>query len=138
MEVAASVVGLLTAVAKVSLSLEKTIESTINAPALMQDMHDEIQDIIFVLTKLQSLVPSHSNPNASMPLADHRRLLNVMLRSMATTQELENLVPQLAVGGKMNMWDRLQWLWVEPTLTPLHQRLQSHRESLNIILTTLI
>lgn len=139
MEVAASIVGLLAAGAKLSQFLEQLIQRTVNAPSLAQDINDEIQDFTFVLARLHPLLTApHNDPNDTTSLADDSQLALVVARSRVTIQELDDEVPRLADGEEMDMRDRLRWVWAEPTLTPILRRLQRHKKSLNLILTTLI
>lgn len=140
MEVAASIVGLLAAGAKISQFLEKLIQRGVNAPALVQDIRDEIKDLTFVLDKLHTLLPDSApdhDPNDTTSLTNDGHLATLVARCRTTIRELEDKVPQVADGDELDMLDCMRWLWVEPALTPLLQRLEHHKNRLNLILTVL-
>lgn len=129
MEVAASVVGLLSAGAKISCSLERLIQGTTNAPSLAQKIKEEMNATNFILLKLHALdLDPTSDPT------DRENLANTVAYCAATFSELEEHVRRLTVRDKMGIRDRFNWAWAESTLTPLLERLQQHKATLTLIL----
>lgn len=136
MEVAASVVGLLTAGAQITLILQSFIESAINAPALARRIHHEVHEFEIILSKLQPIVLGPLDRSRAS-LIDIHHLSFTLAGCVCTFSELEKQVSELKCTGKMDFTDRIRWSRAESTFKPLIERLQSHKASLTLILTIL-
>lgn len=137
MEVAASVVGLLMASAKVSSVLQQFITGSANAPALALNIAHEINDFRFILSKLQRFILGSVALNPSRASLIHIDHLSLTLAGYTSTlSELEKAVDSLLLG-KMDFVNRMKWSWAERDLTHLVERLQQHKSSLTLVLTIL-
>lgn len=132
MEIAASIVGLLSAGAKISQAMERFIQSTANAPSLAQTVKEEMNTTSFILSKLHNL-----DLGPTSTFADRESLANTVAGCEATFSELEEHTQRLTASDKMDIRDRIYWAWAESTLKPLIHRLQQHKASLTLILILL-
>lgn len=138
MDVAASVVGLLSAGAQITILLQQLIQGTVNAPGFARTIEYEMHDFSFVLSKLQHIVLGSTPLNRSRAsMIDIHHLSLTLAGCVCTFSELEKEVNDLKRAGKMDIVDRVRWGWAESTFAPLIQRLQSHKLSLTLILTIL-
>lgn len=138
MEVAASVVGLLAVVAKVSSVLHQFISGCIDAPLIAQTTCDEVSDFGYALSKLQPYIDG-SSPikllGASM--TDVNQLSVTLAACVVTFSRMEKTMDRLMppTGGGMDPLSRLRWSWAEKGISQLVQRLQQHKLSLTLLLT---
>lgn len=135
--VAASLLGLLGAAAKVSEVLTTFIQAVKDAPKLARRVFSEVEDLTLCFQRIQDFVSSEATVDrsrAAMITVD--QLLIVLTNCVTTFSELEN-----ALGGltsktfSVNL--RLKWITKEHTISKILQRLLSSKTSLNLILTTL-
>ncbi|KAL9577689.1 MAG: hypothetical protein Q9203_007365 [Teloschistes exilis] len=135
--VAASLLGLLGAAAKVSEVLTNFIKAVKDAPKLARRVFSEVEDLALCFQRILDFVSSEANVDrsrAAMITVD--QLLIVLTNCVTTFSELEN-----ALGGltsktfSVNL--RLKWITKEHTIAKILQRLLSSKTSLNLILTTL-
>lgn len=134
LSVAASIVGLLEATAKVS-SLIKNLSG---ASSLMQDVKSEVSDIRMSLDQLETLlfVPEAKfRSRASLlKVEDH---IAVFTKAVMTFSELEKVIEQFKNDESLGVITRLKLAMKEPTISKLLLRLQSSRASLSFMLTIL-
>lgn len=135
--VAASILGLLGAAAKVSEVLANFIKAVKDAPKLARRVFSEVEDLTLCFERIQQFVNSEATENrsrAAMITVD--QLLIVLTNCVTTFSELEN-----ALGGltpkSFSVNIRLKWITKEHNISKLLQRLLSSKASLNLILTTL-
>lgn len=135
--VAASLLGLLGAAAKMSEVLTNFIKAVKDAPKLARRVFSEVEDLTLCFQRIQDFVSSQANVDrsrAAMITVD--QLLVVLTNCVTTFSELEN-----ALGGltsktfSVNL--RLKWITKEHTISKLLQRLLSSKTSLSLRLTTL-
>ncbi|KAH0539020.1 hypothetical protein FGG08_004414 [Glutinoglossum americanum] len=130
LSVAASVVGLLAATAKVSNSLGGFISNSINAPSLAIAVRTEINDINTVVSELQPFIDRTERPEASREsMIEVDRFLATLTAVVYTVSELEKVVDSLKKNGEMSILDRMKWAWKKPAIAQLIQRLQAHNKS---------
>ena len=131
LSVAASIVGLIEATAKVS-SLIKTANG---ASSLMQDVLSEVSDIGMFLGQLQALVvrpAADIRSRASLLLVED--IIVVLTKAVMTFSELEKVIEQFK---PLRVVTRVKLAMREPTLSKLLLRLRSSKESLSFMLTIL-
>lgn len=131
MEVAASVVGLLSVAAKVAIVVNTISDRYSDAPSLLRTINIEINDFRFIIGKLKplavGLIPLDQERG---DLVDVNHLQVTLEGCMWTFSELERIADGF---GTMNILDRLRLLTKESKLLQLMQRLQQHKASLSLI-----
>lgn len=149
MEVAASIVGLLAAGAKIAMTLDHLISTLVDAPLVAHTTCNEVRDFHYALTKLKPYVDGTSPlPLLGSKVLDVQHLSLILAASVFTFLLLEKKLDPL-LGGKdkleeraaprgMNAITRLRWLRVEAGINQLVQHVQQHKLSLNTLLTVLI
>ncbi|KAL8662681.1 MAG: hypothetical protein Q9202_004465, partial [Teloschistes flavicans] len=135
--VAASILGLLGAAAKVSEVLANFIKAVKDAPKLARRVFSEVEDLTLCFERIQEFVNSEATVNSSRAaMITVDQLLIVLTNCVTTFSELEN-----ALGGltpkSFSVNIRLRWITKEHNISKLLQRLLSSKASLNLILTTL-
>lgn len=151
MEVAVSVVGLITAGSQIYTSLNRLISTFSDAPLLAHTVCNEVRDFRYALSKLQPYV------DGSVPIKllaasmiDVHHLSLTLAAAVFTFSKLEKKLDGLVVRAQvekpedrgvargMDAWSRLKWLRDEGDVSQLVQHIQQHKSSLNILLTVLI
>lgn len=133
LSIAASVVGLVTAGREMSLLLQQLID----APSTAKTVSQEIDDFVIILAQLQPFVLGSvfANPDRTQML-DVEHIQVTLFGCVVTFSELSTVVNELCPSGR-GLRGRFQWAWAGSTLAQLVQRLQSHKNSLTLILTIL-
>ncbi|KAI9762001.1 MAG: hypothetical protein M1840_001499 [Geoglossum simile] len=135
--VAASIVGLLTAAAKISSTMQGFVSIT-GAANLCQRVQHEIRDITAAATQLQTFVLEGLQPMPSRKsMVDVNQVLITLTGTVCTFSELEKEVDGLKRDSDMGILDRAKWAWKEQAITQLCQRIQDHKLSLSLMLTIL-
>lgn len=138
LSVAASVVGVLGAAAKVSELLTTFIRGTKVAPALANGVLHEVSDISACLTQLQAfLLGTQVGTRSRTALIMVEQVVVTLTSCVMTFSELEEALEPLKVRSLEKIGSRIAWMWKEPTLGKLCLRLNSCKQSLNLMLTTL-
>ncbi|KAL8690211.1 MAG: hypothetical protein Q9218_004293 [Villophora microphyllina] len=135
--VAASILGLLGAAAKVAEILANFVKGVKDAPKLAQRVFTEVEDLKLCFQRLQEFINLEEASNrsrAAMITVD--QLLIMLTNCVMTFSELEDALGWLKPGS-FSVNTRLRWLTKEHTISKLLQRLQSSKVSLNLVLTTL-
>jgi hypothetical protein len=136
--VAASVVGLLTAAAKISSTMQELVSSVTHASSLSRRVQHEVRDVTAVVAQLQPFVLGSVLPEPSREsMIDVNQVLMILTGTVCTFSELEKEVDGLMSDEGMGVLDRARWAWKEPTVIQLCQRLQDHKSSLSLMLTIL-
>ncbi|KAL9601093.1 MAG: hypothetical protein Q9179_002981 [Wetmoreana sp. 5 TL-2023] len=136
--VAASILGLLGAAAKVSEVLSDFVKGVKDAPRLAHRVSTEVEDLTLCFRRLQTLITSEGlgrRSRAAMITID--QLLIVLTHCVVTFSELEAVLDGLKTRNPIFVSARLRWVAKEQTISRLLQRLQSSKASLNLVLTTL-
>lgn len=131
LSVAASIVGLIEATAKVS----SMIKSVNGASSLLRDVLSEVSDIRVSLGQLQSLVfrlEANIRSRASLLMVED--VIVVLTKAVMTFSELEKVIEQFI---SLSVGSRVRLALKEPTISKLLLRLRSSRESLSFMLTIL-
>jgi N-terminal domain on NACHT_NTPase and P-loop NTPases len=127
-EPAASIIALVATGTKVCLCLNDIVGTMRDAPQSAQSVRNELFAVNAALCQIQSL---YSDPK-SVPSKNAQQDIKVMVRSCKDTfQELEAVVHDYKPG----VWSRLTWLTKEKEVMQLLRRLESHKASLNLIIT---
>jgi hypothetical protein len=138
LSVAASVVGLLAAGAKLASLLSETA-SLADAPSSAQAVLTEMREISAALQYLQQFLNGLMNVPAGRQqyiLVEH--LEGTLTGCVTTYDELEVFIDDLKIApSDMGVLDRFKWARKEKDVANIVQRLQNHKSSLNLMLTIL-
>lgn len=138
LSVAASVVGLLGATAKVSSVLTTFVRGTKDAPKLANDVLQEVSDISACLAQLQAfLLGTRAGSRSRTALIMVEQVVVTLTACVMTFSELEETVESLNDGTPTRIGSRIAWMKKEPVLARLCLRLNSSKQSLILMLTTL-
>ncbi|KAH7129808.1 hypothetical protein B0J13DRAFT_644780 [Dactylonectria estremocensis] len=127
LSVAASVVGLLAAGAKITTFLSNLTGNMSDAPQLAQSLVMEISGIKTAAASLQTYITGRTQISAergSLILLEH--MLTTLTGCVTTYSELHVIVADLNVDGDMSILDRLKWARHESKLAAIAQQLQNH------------
>ena len=136
--VAASIVGLLSAAAKISLTLNDFIVRVKEAPKLATAVLREVADMSTWLSQVQSLllrVDSLNASNRSFLMVED--LIVVLSNCVLVFSELEKLVDDLNLDQSIRASDILRWTMKEKAVAALLFRLQTSKISLNLLISVL-
>lgn len=128
LSVAASVVGLLAAGAKITTFLSNLTGNMSDAPQLAQSLVMEISGIKTAAASLQTYITGRTQISAergSLILLEH--MLTTLTGCVTTYSELHVIVADLNVDGDMSILDRLKWARHESKLAAIAQQLQNHK-----------
>ena len=138
--VAASILGLVGAAAKVTLYLNALVTSVRTAPKLAQSVLLEVSDVSICLSQLQRLLLGMERGSKS---GEHlimiEQLAVVLLNCVSIFSELEEILESLGlVGGTFISKTKIAiWLRRQQSIVTLLMRLQASKQSLTLIVTTL-
>ncbi|KAL9614183.1 MAG: hypothetical protein Q9167_001335 [Letrouitia subvulpina] len=136
--VAASIVGLLAAAAKISMVLNDFITKVREAPKLARTVLLEIADISACLNQVQSLLLGAGKVNVSnQSLLMVDEVVVVLSNCVVIFSELEELAESLKPDQPIKPIDILKWTMKEKAVTALLLRLQSSKTSLSLMISTL-
>ena len=137
LSVAAGIVGIVTAVAQVSVLLTRFTKSTIAAPQQAQVVLTEISDIGEILSQLQSFLLGLNSPKRSRAsLLKVDKVITIVSGCVLTFSELERLLDEMKTDD-LDVLDRLKWARKESVVMDLIRRLQNHKASLSLVLNIL-
>ena len=137
LNIAAGVIGVVTAAAQISSILIKFTKSTISAPQQAQVVLIEVSDISGILSVLQSFLLGPNSPSKSRTsLLKVEKLVAIVSGCVLTFTELEKLIDEMKTGD-MDILDRLKWVRKESAIVDLIRRLQNHKASLSLVLNIL-
>ena len=138
LSVAASVIGLLEVTAKVSTVLTTFIRGIYDAPNLADTILQEVSDISACLAQLQAfLLGTRIGARSRMALIMVEQVVVTLTAAVMTFSELEEILESLQDLTASRITTRIAWMRKEPALARLRLRLNSSRQSLNLMLTTL-
>lgn len=136
MEVAASIVGLLTAASQVYITLNAFLSSCRDAPIIAQTTRDEIRDFRYALLQLRDCVWQNKNITPlGRATTDTSQLILTLASSMTTLAQVEKTLDPLLSQSKMDYIRRIRWGLADSDLAKLLTRIQSHKLTLNLLLT---
>ncbi|KAI5779346.1 hypothetical protein EDC01DRAFT_313842 [Geopyxis carbonaria] len=145
LSVAASIVGLLAASAKIASTLYSVSSSAGSASQLLERVRSEILILSGIFGQLQTLVLS-ANVGDGGQLSGRSNievgeLVVTLTACVVTFSELEGLVGVFGEDGNdgkgLNMWDRVRWMAREGDVRRIMDDLVSMKVSLNLMLATI-
>ena len=138
LSIAASVVGLLGAAAKVSEVLKTFICSTKDAPTLANGVLQEVADISTCLSQLQFfLVGTRVGTRSRTAIIMVEQVIVTLTACVITFSELEEILGVFKDHTPQTIGSRVAWMRKETVIAKLCLRLNSSKQSLNLLLTTL-
>ena len=138
--VAASILGLVGAAAKITLCLNALVTSVKTAPKLAQSVLLEVSDVSSCLSQLQRLLLGMEMGSRSQErLIMIEQLVVVLSNCVSIFSELEEILESL----DLTSWTPIskikvaRWLNRQQSISTLLIRLQASKQSLTLIVTTL-
>ena len=138
--VAASIVGLVGAAAKVTLYLNALVRSVTTAPNLAQSVLLEVSDVSICLSQLQRLLLGMERWSKSRErLIRIEQLVVVLSNCVSIFSELEGILESLDLmgGTPISKIKIALWLRRQHSISTLLMRLQASKQSLTLIVTTM-
>ena len=138
--VAASILGLVGAAAKITLYLNALATSVKTAPKLAQSVLLEVSDVSICLSQLQRLLLGMERGSKS---GEHlimiEQLIVVLSNCVSIFSELEEILESLNLMGGTTLYKTkiASWLRRQDSISTLLIRLQASKQSLTLIVTTL-
>lgn len=138
--VAASILGLVGAAAKVTTYLNALVTSVITAPKVAQSVLLEVSDVSICLSQLQRLLLGMERGSKSRErLIMVEQLVVVLSNCVSIFAELEEILGSLDLMGSITIpkIKIARWLHRQQAISTLLIRLQASKQSLTLIVTTL-
>ena len=138
--VAASILGLVGAAAKVTIYLNALVTSVKTAPKLAQSVLLEVSDVSICLSQLQRLLMGMERGCRSRErLIMIEDLVVVLSNCVSIFSELEEILESLDLTSSttISKIKIASWLRRQPSISTLLMRLQASKQSLTFIVTTL-
>ena len=138
--VAASILGLVGAAAKITICLNALVTSVKTAPKLAQSILLEVSDVSVCLGQLQQLLlgmEMGSRPQERLIMIE--QLVVVLSNCVSIFSELEEILESLGVTAStpMSKVKIARWLQRQQSISALLIRLQASKQSLTLVVTTL-
>ena len=138
LSIAASVVGLLGATAKVSTVLYDFFRDLKDVPKVARRILQEVSDISTCLAQLQAfLIGTKAGSRSRTALIMVEQVVVVLTSCVMTFSELEETLESLGDDTPKQFSKRIAWFRKEPKVETLCQQLNSSKMSLSLLLTTL-
>ena len=137
--VAASILGLVGAAAKVTQYLNALVTSVKTAPQLAQSVLLEVSDVRICLNQLQRLLfGMESGSKSQERLIMIEQLVVVLSNCVSIFSELEKILESLDLvdGTPISKIKIARWLHRQQPIYTLLMRLQASKQSLTLIVTT--
>lgn len=141
LSVAASIIGLLGAGAKISsvlFSTLGTVRDLANAQSLVQDLLSEIVGITTAIGHVQTYIDGRAqatSERSALVLLEH--VLATLTGCVTTYSDLQAIVNDLNLGPDMGTLDKIRWTRHESKVATIVERLRNHKTSLTLMLTVL-
>ncbi|KAI1349788.1 Rho GTPase activation protein [Xylaria sp. FL0043] len=138
LSVSASIVGLITAGAKISQILAQVVRKAQHAPRELQNVQAEVTSIQAILGQLRNFLlgtQRASRSRTSLIMVD--QVIASLATCVTTFSELDSFAKVLEFVSDWAVLDRLRWVAVESKIKEVLARLESHKTSLNLMLTIL-
>ena len=137
LSVAASIVGIVSAAAKVTSILNNFVQSAKAAPKLAQSVLAEVIDVSACLSQVQSfLLGVEEIPRSRQSLVMVEEIVVVLSNCVVIFSELEELLDLMKPHRPIEAGRLLQWTLKEQAIGSLLLRLQSSKTSLSLMLST--
>lgn len=128
----ASIVGLIATGCKLSLTLYDITTTIADVPEEISSIRAEISALNVALGQLDGWVTSASPKTASSGIEDEvSKIIAACQETYAGLDELISSNPQ------PSLWTRIMWIKNGPDAMKLLRRIESHKASLNLILTAI-
>ncbi|KAI1353081.1 Rho GTPase activation protein [Xylaria sp. FL0043] len=138
LSVAASVLGIVSAAAKISTVLAGIVKKAHDAPNECRKLQLEVDDIGSVLGQLQQFLLSRRRaPRSRTSLILVDQVIATLAACVTTFSELDTFTEALQSESDLNLLDRLRWVSKESELKTILMRIESHKSSLNLMLMIL-
>jgi hypothetical protein len=140
LSVTASIVGILTAAAKIGELLHVTISTAKDAPHVLTALACEVKEVQAALSSLQILLTDlSSTPTHRAALIQLDQLIVTLTESVLTFSELETAIAPFLTprGTKVPLRTRLKWTRAESQCAKIVERLQRHKASISLMLNIL-
>ena len=138
--VAASILGLVTAAAKVTEYLNALVAGAKTAPKLARSVLLEVSDVSICLSQLQRLLLGIEMSSRSQErLIMVEQLVIVLSNYVSIFSELEEVLESLDLTSStpISKIKIAKWLYRQQSISTLLIRLQASKQSLTLIVTTL-
>jgi hypothetical protein len=138
LSVSASIAGLITAGVKISQVLAQVISKARNAPKECRLVQLEVENIQTILGQLQLFllgIRRAARSRTSLILVD--QVITTLATCVSTFSELDTFTEALKSDSDLNILDRLRWVAKDGEIKEIFARLESHKNSLNLMLTIL-
>ena len=138
LSVVASVIGILTAAAKVTMMVTKFIEKEKDAPHSMRKVLAEVADLSNCLTQLSPFIQNIENVPAEKKVAiSVEQVVAINTSCVLTLSELEEFLDSFQLDERMALGMRLRWARHQEKIENILVRVRASKSSLNLILTIL-
>ena len=138
LSVATSIVGLITAGAKITMTLYTLGTSIQDAPKLTQAAAEELTNITIVLQQLQTYVLGKAQASIHrLNLITVEHITATLTSCVVTYSELDLVLKSLHVDTGLRAWDRGKWYLKKDQVMEIVQRLQNHKATLALMLNIL-
>ena len=136
LSVVASVTGILSAAAKVTVMVTNFIEKERDAPHSMRKVSAEVADLSNCLTQLSPFIQNNENvPTARKAAISVEHIIAINTSCVLTLSELEEVLDSFQLEQPMAAGNRLRWAWHQEKIESILVRLRASKSSLNLILT---
>lgn len=130
-EAVSAIAGLVVIGAKIGASLNEFISGVRDSPKAICSIRNELYAANAALCQIQA---SFGDPEARLPPKNVQRDIHKIIRSCQDTFEhLQAEVQYL----KPDTWSRVVWLTKEKHVLEMLRRIDSHKSSLNLIITVM-
>ncbi|KAI0427155.1 Rho GTPase activation protein [Xylaria sp. FL1042] len=138
LSVSASILGLITAGAKISQVLAQVVRKARRARGEFRNVQAEVASIQAILSQLQNFLlgtQRASRSRTSLIMVD--QVIATLATCVTTFSELDSFAKALKSESDLGLLDRVRWIVIEGEFKEILARLVSHKTSLNLILTIL-
>ena len=139
LSISASIVGLLSVAAKVTMVLVTLAKDAKEAPQLAQSVLTEVSAISACLSQVQIfLTGSTSTSRSRMSLIMVEQVVVILAGCVSTFADLEHVAEKLKTGQPIRAaLERLKWARYQGDISKILGRLQVSKSSLNLVLAVL-
>ncbi|KAI0104326.1 Rho GTPase activation protein [Nemania sp. FL0031] len=138
LSVTASVLGIISAAAKISTGLAGIIKKAHNAPTECRKLQLEVDDVRTILGQLQEFIlGTRRAPRSRTSLILVDQVITTLAACVTTFSELDTFTEALQSESDLHLLDRLRWVSKESELQAILIRIESHKSSLNLMLMIL-
>ena len=132
LSISASVAGLVAVAANICSTLATISSQKREAPRLIESVRLAVIDVRAAVRSLENLLSDlvHAQTRR-LDLIQLEQLVVVLTEAVLTFSELETIITPFATS---QIWDRLEWVQKESTVSRIFERLQRHTSAFSLIL----